>query len=439
MKLVVRRFKLIEDPLVVDYVNQIGNKLVKQLPPQPFKFRFYVLNEDIYNAFALPAGYIFINSGLLAAMDSEDELAGILSHEIAHVVSRHISKRIDRSQTINLASMAGIVAGIFLGASTGDLDAANTLVVGSVAAGHTASLAFSRTDETQADQLGLQYIQKAGYSGQGLLTILKKIRGKQWFGADQVPNYMMTHPGVDERIANIDTDMAVIKSSGQYQPPTSVTVNHLFNMINIRLTALYQDQNAAQKQYQQAIKKNPNDPASTYGYGLVLARLGKRPQAIQHLKKALTKRALDPVILSDLGRIYFLDGQYSEALSTLEGAVSLSQINPEGLFYLGRTRMELKQFEEAVQAFETLIATNPNYRPSYKFLGETYGRLERMPLAHYYLGIYHYSVGEFRVSQYHLRKAEKGIQSPSKSDKTRELLKKIEPLTTKKNEKQKSP
>jgi len=166
MKFIVQRYELINDPAIVRYINQIGNKILATMPPQPFTYHFYVIKEEAYNAFAIPAGHIFINSGLLAVMESEDELAGILAHEIAHIVSRHISQRIERSKKINLATMAGMVAGIFLGVATGDPAAAQALTIGAAAAGQTAALAYSREDETQADELGVQYIIDAGYNVQ---------------------------------------------------------------------------------------------------------------------------------------------------------------------------------------------------------------------------------------------------------------------------------
>ena len=181
LRVVSNHYELVEDPLILDYVVGVGRRILSKMPAQPFTYHFYVIRDEVYNAFALPAGHIFVNSGLLATMNSEDELAGILSHEIAHVVCRHISQRIERSKTINVATMAGMLAGILLGASTGNADAMQALTIGSAAAGQTAALAYSREDEAQADQIGLNYLYSAGYSAEGLLAILKKIRSKRWF------------------------------------------------------------------------------------------------------------------------------------------------------------------------------------------------------------------------------------------------------------------
>ncbi|MGD9277375.1 MAG: M48 family metalloprotease, partial [Desulfobacterales bacterium] len=153
MKVIMKHYELINDPLIANYINQMGQKIVSALPPQPFNYHFYVIKNDEYNAFATPAGHVFINSGLLEAMENEEELAGILSHEIAHVVCRHISQKIERAQKIGIATLAGVAAGILLGVG-GSMAAANALTIGSTAAGQSLELSYSREDEFQADQIG---------------------------------------------------------------------------------------------------------------------------------------------------------------------------------------------------------------------------------------------------------------------------------------------
>ena len=157
----LRHYRLIKDPQIVGYVNKVGRKVLSAYPPQPFPYHFYVVNEDVFNAFAGPGGHIFINSGLIEAMESEEELAGILGHEISHVVCRHISEMIEDSKKINIATLAGIAAGIFLGMG-GAATAATAVTYGALAAGQSAALAFSRDNERQADQVCLNYLDKAG-------------------------------------------------------------------------------------------------------------------------------------------------------------------------------------------------------------------------------------------------------------------------------------
>ncbi len=424
MKYLTRQYEFVTDPAIVQYVNDVGQKVLAATPPQPFAYHFYVIKEDVYNAFAIPAGHIFVNSGLLASMESEDELAGILGHEISHVACRHLSQRIERSKKINLATLAGMVAGIFLGTAAGDATAMQTLTIGSMAAGQAAALAYSRDDESQADQLGLVYITTAGYDPNGLLTTLKRIRGKQWFGAQQIPTYMQTHPATEERIVWIDAWTTSHRSAIKKKKPSS---NEAFKRINIRLKALYGDPNNALQEFQTALAQNPSDQEMIYGYGLALAQVGKRDEAVKQLKRVQAKNALDPYILTDLGRIYYLDGRYEEALDTLEGAVTLTANNPEGLFYLGRSQMELGQLKKAAETFETAIRVDSQYLPAYYFLGETDGRLNNMPDAHYYLGVFYYRKGQNRTARYHLLRAQRLLRDPAKLEEVNQALKTIKP------------
>ena len=418
LKVIDKRFNLIKDPYIVKYVNSVGQKILSALPPQPFPYRFYVIKADVYNAFATPAGHIFIYSGLLEAMESEDELAGILAHEIAHVQCRHISDNIERSSKLNLAALAGIIAGAFLGAS-GASAAANALTIGSTAAVHTLQLAFSREDELQADQIGLENLKNSGYNAEGLLTMLKKIREKRWFGPEQIPTYMTTHPAAEDRISYID---GWLETHGH---PESTEDPGEFKKARMRLLALFGDETKALQHFKNELNKQPDDAMAHYGYGLALGRAGHRTEAAEHLKIALNKNPLDPYLLKELGRLYFRDGKLPEALTVLQGSINLSNEDPESLFILGRIQMELGRLEEAADSFEMVIANHREYPDAYYFLGEAYGKLGRLEDAHYFLGIYAEKNRDYRNAIFHLEKA---LQSTSDPNRREEIEKRLKTL-----------
>jgi beta-barrel assembly-enhancing protease len=418
MKVIMKHYELINDPLIVNYINEMGQKIVSALPPQPFEYHFYVIKNDEYNAFATPAGHVFVNSGLLEAMENEEELAGILSHEIAHVVCRHISQKIDRAQKIGIATLAGVAAGILLGIG-GSAAAANALTVGSAAAGQSVELSYSREDEFQADQIGLISLTKAGYNGKGLLTMLKKLWSRRWFGPAQIPTYLSTHPATEERMANIDTWLEQNKKIQAHIDAYN------FSRVHARLVAVYGDKGVALRKFEAEVEKHPEDPLAQYGYGLILARTGDRKDAIDHLKKALVKNAFDPYMLKDLGQIYFLDGRYQDALNTLESAASISFKDPEVIFYLGRTQMELGRLHEAVLTFENLIGKNDDYPRAFYSLGETYGKLGRLDEAHYCLGIYYKKKHDVKNAAFHLKRALELMGDPDKREKIEKMLKEI--------------
>ena len=419
MRAVTRQLDLIRDPFVVGYVNKIGRNILSNMPSQPFNYRFYVVKQHVYNAFATPAGHIFINSGLLIALENEEELAGILAHEIAHVVSRHISQRIDRSPKINLATLAGIAAGILIG-SGGSAELGNAVMVGSMAAGQSASLAFSREDELQADQLAFNYLDNAGYSSMGLLTSLQKLRSKQWFGSNQVPAYLMTHPASEERMGNIDTHVANNPLPEKNRRPVD---ENAFRFVQATLSGKYSDADTALAAFDSQLKTLPGDTIALYGKALALAQMGDYPNSVIYLKKALEKDALNPVMLKELGRIYFLEGQFPKALQALEGSVGLAPEDSEGLFYLSRTRMELGELDKAADGFNTILERNPTETEAYLFLGNTYGMQGNMGEAHYYLGKYYQLKGSWKTAVVHLEKALPLITDPKQKEEIETMLK----------------
>ncbi|MFO7714908.1 M48 family metalloprotease [Desulfosarcina sp.] len=425
MVMVEARYPMIRDPVIVDYVNRVGNRILSVMPTQPFDYQFHVIHDDVYNAFATPAGHIFFNSGLFAALESEEELAGIIGHEIAHVVCRHISDRIESSKKIGMATLAGMVAGVLLGAG-GAAAAASAVTVGSVAAGQTAALAYSRENEMQADQLGLEYLTQAGYSGEGLLTSLKKIRSKQWYGSEQIPTYLTTHPASEARMSYIDNWLH------QSRPPTVRKYEEVggFQLAHTRIVALYTNEKVALDRFRSDLDASPQDPLAHYGYALTLTRLDRWHEAAEHMQRAIEGNAMAAHMLRDLGRIYFHDGQYEKALQAL--STSSSEKDPEGQLYLGRAQMELGRMAEARDTFENLVRLNADYSQAYYFLGESSGRLGDMFGAHYNLGRFYGLKGDLKNAGFHLNRALKLAIDDSQRQMVERQLKHLNPEKEKK-------
>ncbi len=417
--------KLIKDPVIVDYVNKIGHKIVDAVPPQPFKYHFYVIEDEGYNAFASPAGHIFINSGLLAVMENEEQLAGILAHETAHVVCRHISQRIERAKKMDIITLAGIAAGIFLGLG-GSGTSASALTVGTMAANQSVSLAYSRENERQADQIGLRYLLKAGYDGSGMIPVLEKIRSKQWFGSDEIPTYMTTHPGTKDRISYIDTWLA----NKNNRPEKKIKIDpYEFQLVNTKIIAAYGNIDLSLKKYKAKIIESQDSLLSHYGYGLSLARAGQFEKAAAQIKLVLKKKAFDPYILKDLGKIYFLDGKYNTALNTLENALSMLQDDPDCLFYFGRAQLEAEKYKDAAKTFKIIEKKYPDYDiRTFYYLGESYGKQGITGDAHYYLGFFYYKKKDLNNAFFHLTRASEHITDPDIKDKIATIIKKIKKI-----------
>ena len=422
MAAIYKSLNVIDDPMVNDYVTDIGNRILATLPQQPFRYQFHVIDEDVYNAFATPGGHIFVYTGLIDAMEQEEELAGILGHEIAHVYCRHISQRIERQKKMGWATMAGMAAGILLGVG-GAGEAAQAVTMGAQAGPYSAELAYGREDEMQADQFGVKFISGAGYSAEGLLKILKKIRDKTWFGSDQIPTYLKTHPAVEDRIAFI---ASWLESYNATHKPVALVNKENFTRVHTRVETRYSNEKTVLSRLEAAVASNPGDPLTHYRYGLILARVGKRAEAIKQMRIALTKRAFDPYILKDLGWIYFLDGQFPQALKTLKSACAMIPNDPECAFYMGRTQMELGNMPEASNNFQALTVNYPKFKPAFYYLGQSLGQQQQLGEAHYYLGVYYLKKREFKKALVQLKQALKHIQDAEKREQVEGWVAKME-------------
>lgn len=394
MKQARRAYRFVEDPFVDNYLNRLGRRLVSAFPEQPFDFHFYIIENNVYNAFAAPAGQVFINSGLVSAMSSEEELAGILAHEIAHVYCRHLSDKIDKSKKLSLATLAGITAGIFLGSGA--------LAIGSAAAGEAAFLAYSRQDEQQADQIGIQYLAAANYSAKGLLNILKKIKEKEWFTTEEVPTYLTTHPGTEDRIAYIDTLLA----SDRYRPaqPQPEEIAGDFAMANTIITATCDDIDSAVKLMKARVEQDDNDVRAHFGYALALSKKSRHEEAIAHLQTALGQHA-HPQILTALGTEYVMTGYYDKALEIFEKMPAEPYCDFKKQLFWAQAAEASGQLGKSITILEALIKEKPDYNDAFYSLGMAYGKNDNPENAHYYLGIFYYKIQDPRNAMFHLQKA----------------------------------
>jgi predicted Zn-dependent protease len=278
--------------------------------------------------------------------------------------------------------IAGLAAAL-----AGAPQAGQAMMMGSMAGAQSMMLAYSRGDEAEADQLGLNSMYKAGYDGSGMVEMFEIMRSKQWYGADEIPTWVMTHPAVEERIVYVRNRVeAHDRKYGPIEPVDPMP----FVRMHTRLLTEYGDPQVVLNRYRKAYEKNPDDPLRNFQYGLILARVDQRDLALKHLHKALAAHPLDPFILGALGQVYFHDGQYDQALGMLQGAVGAAPGDPEYRFYLGRLYQEMGRYPEAVETFQAILVYHPRHLPTHFFLGKAYSQIGDRAGAFYHLGLYYY-------------------------------------------------
>jgi predicted Zn-dependent protease len=184
---------LINDPIVLDYIYELGSELVAQTEPQPFTFRFFIIDDENLNAFTIGGGYVYLHSAVVAQAGDVNELAGVLAHEIAHVRERHVAKRAEGSGLATLATLAGLAA-VIAGADPGVLLVAQGL-------NQSLQIQHTRRAEGEADREGLAYMVKARYDPTGMSRFFQRILAAYPDRDVHVPAYLYTHPAVEERVA----------------------------------------------------------------------------------------------------------------------------------------------------------------------------------------------------------------------------------------------
>jgi uncharacterized membrane protein YgcG len=222
---VIKSSHLITDPVVTEYVNRIGQNIVKNSDAKvPFTIR--VIDSDEINAFALPGGFFFVNSGLILAADDESELAGVMAHEISHVIAHHAAREMTRANYMQIASIGPM---IFLGGWTGyGVYEAEQIAV------PLTFLQFSRTFEAEADYLGVQYMYKAGYDPQGMITMFEKLEALEKQKPGTLAKAFEDHPPTGDRIVNIENEIATILPA---RPDYVVTTSE-FDDVKARLARI---------------------------------------------------------------------------------------------------------------------------------------------------------------------------------------------------------
>jgi predicted Zn-dependent protease len=257
---VERQAKFINDPVVTEYVNRVGQNLVRNSDAQvPFTIK--VIDSDVVNAFALPGGFFYVNSGLILHADEESELAGVMAHEIAHVCARHGTKQATKGE---IAQLAMIPAMIFIPYTL----AGYAIYQGMQFAIPMAFLQFTRTDEKEADYLGLEYMYKAGYDPNAFVAFFEKVASDEKKQPGTIPKIFSTHPPTPDRIEASQKEIAtILPQRAEYIVTTSEfdVVKHRLQLIeqNVKVNDKNPNKPSLRKKTAQTTAPQPGDTSTT--------------------------------------------------------------------------------------------------------------------------------------------------------------------------------
>jgi predicted Zn-dependent protease len=350
----------LNDPVITDYLNNLGLRLAAASPAPGRQFEFFAVQDSSINAFAMPGGFIGVHTGLISAARNESELAGVLAHEIAHVTQSHIARIVDTQKNAGLASLAAIAIAIM--AARSNPEATQAAIVTAQAMNIQNQLNFTREHEREADRIGLQTLAAAHFSPLGMGSFFERLQMQSRLYENNAPAYLRTHPLTHERIADIQNRLDAI-------PYRQFEDSIEFSLVRARVQAAEGEARDALRTFEARVREQPG-VAAWYGLALAHARMGQfdlAEQALTHAQ-AQAQRLTAPARLTTpySADAPLLDLTRAELLMARGQAEQAAKVTAVALVKNGAYRplayQHIKALQAANQAEEALKFINERQR-----------------------------------------------------------------------------
>jgi len=407
---------LMDDPAVTGYAERVARKLVAILGPQPYDYHFYVVQHPAMNAFAVPGGYVFIFSGLLARIANDDELAGVLAHEIGHVTGHHAVRQQRDGQIWSYAALLGML-----------LSAVNPVIgAGAVAAAQTAQLKYSRDFEQEADFLGLRYATEAGFDPHALGTFFKQLLVEQRLNPAGVPSYMLTHPVTEDRVAHVET---IIKAQELKVPKGRPAGAPELSEVQAVAQAIADPAEVVIARYRRRVDEKPDDAERQFLLGRVYQVVGQLDSARAAFERCRDLGGLGGRVDRPLGSVYLSLKDAGKARETLGRHLSRHPDDGWTHLELGKAIAEAGDDKGALVEFQRAISLDADLDEAHRLAGVAFGRQGDEARGFYHLALSSRLRGDLESALNQFERTEKLL--PKDSPRQREVedaIEELEPL-----------
>jgi predicted Zn-dependent protease len=357
-------------------------------------------------------------------MHSEGELAGVLSHELAHIQARHIHRRLEGGKMLSVAALAGVLAAVLAGMAGGGGAGAQAMAMGSIAGAKSFELKYSRENEEEADQLGFRYLCSAGYPPKDMSLAMLRLAQGQFVTSSRVPTYLSTHPDLNDRVEYLQDLVRNKEREMKGSKVCSPSASDDFYMVQAALVATYADSQLAVERLQNLSQFSK--AAAEYGSARLHLRQGKVAEALPELQDAARKAASCTFVLSSLGGLYLQQGKVADAQKVLQSALLLDPSAPMVHFRLAQVLQEQGRREEALVHLQQIEEHSPIFPAIDMQLGTLLGQMNRMGLAHYHLGRYYELRQDVKNAIFHYEKAKVMLREyPDKMSEVEDSLKEL--------------
>jgi len=403
------RLPYVSDPELVEYINDLGQKLLAVSEHADRDYNFHLIKNDVINAFAVPGGQIAIHTGILTKSESESELASVVAHEIAHITQRHIARNIENSRFDNIIALGALLAAAAAGSAEG---AQAGLAVASATA-IDRRLRYSRAYEAEADSLGIRLLSRAGFDPAAMPVFFKRLLDDSRLSQSYAPEFLRSHPLTIKRI----TESA---ERVRAYPPAKEQNEDRFLLMQAKAKALYTKRvSLVSSQYKEKIDEGDNSLATRYGYAITLSRNNEYDKA----------RIVYESLLKDYpGNVSVLlmhSDNELEAKNIEKGLQILKNLHEEqikqgkrmaGLYYANALILT-DRHNEAIPILRAAISENRSEPLNYLLISRAYGEVGEKMRSFDNSGEFHYLRGNYDFALKQFAKAE--FLSKSQYDKAR--------------------
>jgi len=394
----------LDDPEVNDYLNELGQKLVNAVNDGKSDFEFFAVGDPGINAFALPGGFIGVNSGLILLAQTESELASVLAHEITHVTQHHLTRAAagqQRSLLLSLGAMLVALAAARAGGSSGG-QIASAAVTGAQALSIQTQLNYTREHEYEADRIGFARLDAAGFDDGAMATFMQRLQRATRFAEGGAPSYLRTHPVTYERIAEA-------QARAQGSPYRQVVDSLDFHMVRALLRSYAGTDREAVAFFDEALAEHKYNSVVAARYGLVasLLRAKNYPRAKAELATLETIAPPHPMVEAMAGHVLMEAGDLGAAIRRFEAALArypnklqLVYDYPGALLKAGRPADAAAFLEQQMQRF-------PSNGPLHRIAAQAYAALGKRLQQHRHQGEFYAWAGDLRGAVVQLELAAK--------------------------------
>lgn len=366
----------VDDPEINEYLNTLGDKLLAAIPGGATQFEFFAIRDPSINAFAFPGGYVGVHTGLLTAADSESEVASVLAHEISHVTQRHIARLFGAQQQMQIPTMIAMAAAILAARSRPDL--ASGAAMAAQGAAIQGQLSYSRDFEREADRVGFQILQAAGFDVQGMPSFFEKLQRLTRISDDgTAPGYLRSHPLTADRVADA-------QNRAQNAPYRQHVDSIQFHLVRAKLRAQSGDPREAVTYFRSALKERrfANETATRYGLAVALLRDRQLPEAKSALAELRAGSVKDPMIDTLAVRILQAAGEGAAALAQIEEGLGRSPYYRPLMYAHIAALLEAKRPADALAGLNESLRLYPRDPRLLSLQAKTYAALGKRLLQH---------------------------------------------------------